>query len=125
MTDGLTGKRIRLNVDEPTTFAQAHDDTRFGLVVRLLTLRNVRGEPYGVAVVRLDRPLSYLGRSSEIVSLMTRYAKHELEDILRKEAVVVNVALEDPGILEWDAADPRLSSPDRVFHLGYGTASLD
>jgi len=121
----LIGKRVKVRIDEPTSFAQMNTDIVDGVIDRVLTLKNAAGRPYSIAVVRLDRPIEHGGAAFSVVSLMTRYSKHELEDLMNGSELVVNIALEDPGILGWHPDDHRIDEHDRVLNLGYGTAVLE
>lgn len=123
-SNSIVGKRLKLTVAEPDVFAQSGDDIVYGVVARVLTLTNDRGDPYEIAVVELDRPLAYGVHSSKVISLMTRYGGKELADLLRGERVVVNIVLEDPWVLQGDASDPRMSDKNLGFYLGYGTATV-
>lgn len=122
---GLSGSRIVLSVDEPTVFPQQGDEIRKGTIDRVLTLRNDLGDPYEVAFARLERPLSYGVHSSATVSLMTRYAKDVLSDMLSREFVIVNIGLEESWVLETNQTDPRFRDRSRGFYLGFGTVALD
>ena len=120
----IQGRRVKITVSEPDTFVRGSDDVRYGEVARVLTLSNEAGNPCEVAFVRLDSPLAYGVHSSEVVSLMTRYAKNELADLLRGDLVVVNIGLEDPWVLDGDETDPKMKDGSLGFHLGYGTALI-
>jgi len=116
--------RIMLSVDEPTVFAQTDDEIRYGIIERVLMMFNEAGDPYQVAFARLERPLAYGGHSSAVVSLMTRYAKSQLADLLSSEMVIVNIGLEELWVLEGDSTGPRIKDRSKSFYLGYGTVSL-
>src|SRR3972149_2444234 len=92
--------RIMLSVDEPTVFAQTDDEIRYGIIERVLMMFNEAGDPYQVAFARLERPLAYGGHSSAVVSLMTRYAKSQLADLLSSEMVIVNIGFGGAGGFE-------------------------
>ncbi len=122
--DQIVGQRLKLTVAEPDSFARKGEDVVYGVVVRVLTATNNRGDPYEVAVVELERVLAYGVHSSRTVSLMTRYSGKELSDLSRGDEVVVNIVLEDSWILHGDVSDPRMRDKSLAFNLGFGTAAL-
>jgi len=121
----LEGRRVRLTIDEPDVFARTGDDVRDGTIRRLLVLENDVGAPYEVAIVHMEKPVAYGVHSSDVVSLMTRYAKDRLTRLLSREKIAVNVVLEDPSLLEADVSDPRMTDKTLGFYLGYGMAVLE
>ena len=133
-THGLVGRRVRLDIDEPSEFAARHDNVREGTVVRVLVFPTPGGRSYEIAIVRMDRVLEYgnvrisTGRydhgMSSVVSIMPRHEGEELNDLLQGRWISVNVALEDVGCVSWAPDNPKWDDVARGFDLGYGVVRL-
>lgn len=121
----LVGKRVQVDIDEPSEFARDNENIRRGVIVRALTESNVQGHPYNVLILQLDEPVSYAGHQSDVIGLTARYSKHEFEELMSWHGVPLNITLEHRWALTAPESDPRLADPGASFYLGYGTARLE
>jgi hypothetical protein len=120
----ITGRRVAIDIDEPSVFAATGMNVRKGVLQRLLTGRNAKGQTYQLAIVELDQEIRWDSNRFEVVSLRVRHAGREISDLSVQRYLGVSISGWERWILGCSQDDPRISSRMGSRYLGYGTARL-
>src|SRR2546427_4280171 len=98
--EDITGRPIRVVITEPSDAGLLRPVKMSGRIHRVHTLTSKDGRSYELAILLLDEPLRWLGRETQVISIVLRSSSGDLSELVTKTSIPVNVAAEPEWVLE-------------------------
>lgn len=124
MPEDLLGRIVWINIDEPSSYAERHDNEREGRIRRVLRGGWLSGLGFYFVVVELDRAWIHRDQALTVISIMARHSDRDILDLAAGDSIGVNINKEPDWILDCPEDDPRLKEGRDSLYIGYGVAKL-
>ncbi|HEV8593992.1 MAG TPA: hypothetical protein VGR51_00485 [Thermoplasmata archaeon] len=119
----LEGKRITINIMEPSEYVHRRMNRQSGTARRVLRASPESGD-WDTVIVELNGTLKWMESEFRIISLSRRFARDPLSALVAGKEIVVNINREDEWILDCAKNDPRIGASVGSRHIGFGSVVL-